>query len=76
MKCVQATLLPGICRPCLTAIQQDAEDTGVVHMNPCVQHECTVFPPSIGQSGHGRRSFTNVLISTSVDRLLVMVEPK
>ena len=62
MKCVEATLLSGICRPCLTAVQQDADDTGLVHLNPSVPCECAVFPQLIGQSGHGGRSFVDVLL--------------
>ena len=37
VKCVEAMLLFGICRPCLTAVQQEPEDTGLVHLNPSVQ---------------------------------------
>ena len=59
MKCVEAMLPSGICRPCLTAIQQDAEDTGLVHLNPRVQCVYAIFPHPLGQSGHGGRSFAD-----------------
>ena len=59
MKCVDAMLLLGICRLCLTAVHQEAEDTGLVHLNHRVQCECAVFPHPNGQSGHGGRSFAD-----------------
>ena len=69
MKCV------GICRPCLTAVQQDAEDTGLVHLNPSVRapfsHTLLV---SLDMAEEALPML--LLISTSVDRSLVMVEPK
>ena len=30
VECVESSLLPGICRPCLAAIQQCADNTGIV----------------------------------------------
>ena len=66
MKCVEAMLLLGICRPCLTAIQQDAEDTGLLHLNPGVPCECVVFPHPIGQSGHGGRSFADAFVDLDI----------
>ena len=30
VKCVQATLLPRICRPCFTAVQQRTDDIGIL----------------------------------------------
>ena len=65
MKCVEATLLLGTFRPCFTAAQQDAEDTGLVHLNPSVQLECAVFPHPTGQSGHGGRSFADAFVDRS-----------
>ena len=50
MKCVEATFLLGICRPCLTAVQQDAEDTSLVHLTPSVQ------------SGYGGTSFADAFV--------------
>ena len=79
MKCVKAMLLLGISRPCLNDVQQDAEDTGLVHLNPSVPCECAVFPHPIGQSGHGRRCFADAFvdlgISGQVAACMVMVEP-
>ena len=55
VKCVEATLLPGMFRSCITAVQQDAEDKRLVHLNPSVQCECAVFLHPLDQSGHGGR---------------------
>ena len=66
VKCVEAMLLLGISRPCLTAVQQDAEDAGHVHLNPSVQNECAVFPHPLGQSGHGGRSFADAFVDIGI----------
>ena len=65
MKCVKAML--GISRPCLNDVQQDAEDTGFVHLNPSVPCECVVFPHLIGQSGHGGRSFADAFVDLDIN---------
>ena len=65
MKCVEAMLLLGICRLCLTVVQQHAEDTGLVHLNTSVQLDCAVFPHPTGQSGHGGRSFADAFVDRS-----------
>ena len=57
------------CRPCLTTVhvsQQDAEDTGLVHLNPSVPCECAIFPHPIGQSGHGGRSFVDAFVGLDI----------
>ena len=59
-------LLLGICRPCLTIVQQDAEETGLVHLNPSVQCECAVFPYPNGQSGHGGSSFADAFVDLDI----------
>ena len=66
MKCVEAMILLGICRPCLTVVQQDAEDPGLVHLNPSVQCECAVFPHPIGQCGYGGRNFANAFVDIDI----------
>ena len=71
VKCVEAMLLLGICRPCLTAVQQEAEDTGLIHLNPSGQCECAVFPHHLGQSGHGGRSFTNAFVELDISKQVV-----
>ena len=70
MKCVEATLLLGICCSCLTAVQQDAEDTGIVHLNPSIQCECAVYPHPIGQSGNGG-SFADVFVDLDISGQVV-----
>ena len=64
VKCVEAMLLLGICRPFLTAVQQD--DKGLVHLNPSVQCECAVFPHPIDQSGHGGRRFADAFVDINI----------
>ena len=71
VKCVEAMLLLGISRPCLTAVQPDAEDTGLVPLNPSVQRECAVFPHPISQSGHGGRSFANAFVDLYINEQVV-----
>ena len=68
MKCVEAMLLLGISRPCLTAVQQNAEDTGLVHLNPSVPCECVIFlkKKPIGQSEHGGRSFADPFVDHDI----------
>ena len=66
VKCVDAMLLLSICRPCLTAVQQDAEDTCLVHLNTSVQCECAVCPHSIGQFEHGDRSSADAFIDLDI----------
>ena len=75
MKCVEAMLLLGICRPCLTVVQQDAEDTGRVHLKPSVQcyFSRTIF---VSLDMEEEALPMRLLISTSLHRLLVNVEPK
>ena len=64
VKCVEAMLLFGICRPCLTAVQQD--DKGLVHLNLCVQCESADFPRPTGHSGHGGRSFADAFVDLDI----------
>ena len=66
MKCIEAVLVLGICRPCLTAVHQDTEDTGLVHFNPSVQCECAVFPHPVGQSGHDEKSFADAFVDLDI----------
>ena len=74
LKCFEATLLPGIYCPCLTAIQQDAENTRLVHLNPCGL--CSFSHTFLVSLDMAEESLPmRLMISASVDRYLVMVEP-
>ena len=44
--CVEPTLLPGICSPCLAAIQQCADNTGNVDRHICLHRQLGAFPHS------------------------------
>ena len=71
MKCVEAMFLRDICRPCITAAQQDDEDIGLVHLSLRVQRECAVFPHPIGQSGHGGRSVADAFVDLDISGQVV-----
>ena len=75
MKCFEATLLSGIYCPCLSAVQQDVADTGLVKFDPSGQ--CSFSHTFLVSLNMAEESLPmRLLISASVDRLLVMVEPK
>ena len=44
--CVEPTLLPGICSPCLAAIQQCADNTGNVDRHICLHRQLGAYPHS------------------------------
>ena len=46
VKCVEPTLLPGICSPCLAAIQQCADNTGNVDRHICLHRQLGACPHS------------------------------
>ena len=77
VECVKPSLLPGICSPCLAAIQQCADNTGTVD-------RYFVFTDSLGivhnramRRARGEAAFPILLsISASKERLSVVVEPR
>ena len=46
VECVEPTLLPGICSPCLAAIQQCADNTGNVDRHICLHRQLGACPHS------------------------------
>ena len=46
VECVELTLLPGICSPCLAAIQQCADNTGNVDRHICFHRQLGACPHS------------------------------
>ena len=46
VECVKPPLLPGICSPCLAAIQQCAGNTGIVDRHLCLHRQLGVYPHS------------------------------
>ena len=44
VECVEPTLLPGICNPCLAAIQQCADNTGNVDRHICLHRQLGTCP--------------------------------
>ena len=46
VECVEPTLLPGICSPCLAAIQQCADNTGNVDLHICLHKHIGACPHS------------------------------
>ena len=49
VECVEPTLLPGICSPCLAAIQQCADNTGNVDRHICLHRQ-------LGACSHSSRA--------------------
>ena len=67
-------LLLGICGPCHTAVQQDAEDTGLVHLNPSVS---APFSHTLLVSlDMAEEAFSDAFVDIDIGRSLVVVEPK
>ena len=46
VECVEHTLLPGMCSPCLAAIQQCADDTANVDRHICLHRQLGACPNS------------------------------
>ena len=68
---------PEICRHCYTAVWQDADDIGLVLLNPSVQCECAVSHTLLVSLDKAEEVLSmRFLISASVDRLFEMIEPK
>ena len=51
VECVEPSLLPGICRPRLAAIQQCADNTGIVDRHLCLLRQLGACPHSSCEMG-------------------------
>ena len=79
MECVKPSLLPGICSPCLAAIQQRAGNTGIVDRHICLHRQLGVYLHYTRAVRRARveAAFLILLsICVSKERLSVMVEPR
>ena len=74
---VVPSLLPGICSPCLAAIQQCADNTGIVDRHICLHRQLGACPTRAVRRARVEAAFPILLsISASNERLSVMVEPR
>ena len=77
VECVEPTLLPGICSPCLAAIQQCADNTGNVDRHICLlRHQGLVHTRAVRRARVEAAFPILLLVSASKERLSVMVEPR
>ena len=54
VECVESTLLPGICSPCIAAIQQCADNTGNVDRHICLHRQLGACPYSSRATSESR----------------------
>ena len=77
VECVKPSLLPGICSPCLAAIQQRAGNTGIADRHLCLHRELGACHTRAVRRARVEAAFPILLsISASKERLSVMVEPR
>ena len=51
VECVEPSLLPGICSPCLAAMQQCAGNTSIVYCHLCLHRHLGACPHSRRETG-------------------------
>ena len=66
MECVKPSLLPGICSPCLDAIQQCADNTGIVDCHLCLHRQLGACPHSSRETSESCRCLPNPLVDLCV----------
>ena len=77
MEGIQSPFLPGVSGPCLAAVEQCADDTGVVHCYLGLHCQLGVGPHTCCEARMGCGCLPDPLsISASRERLSVMVEPR
>ena len=70
-ECVEPTLLPGICSPCLAAIQQCADNTGNLDRHICLHRQLGPCPHSIRATSESWSCLPNPLVDLCVQREVV-----
>ena len=77
VECVEPFLLPGICSPRLAAIQQCADNAGIVDCHLCLHRQLGLVHTRAVRRARVEAAFPILLlISASNERLSVMVEPR
>ena len=66
VECVEPTLMPGMCSPCLAAIQQCADNTGNVDRHICLQRQLGVCPHSSRAPSESCSCLPNPLVDLCV----------
>ena len=66
VECVEPTLLPGICSPCLAAIQQCADNTGNVDRHICLHRQLGACPHSSRATSERLSCLPNPLVDLCV----------
>ena len=71
VECVEPFLLPGICSPRLAAIQQCADNTGIVDCHICLHRQLGACPHSSCETGESLSCLSNHLVGLCVQREVV-----
>ena len=66
VECVEPTFLPGICSPCLAAIQQCADNTGNVYLHICLRRHLGACPHSNRATSESWSCLPNPLVDLCV----------
>ena len=66
VECVEPSLLPGICSPCLAAIQQCADNTGIVDRHLCLHRQLAACPHSSHETSESWSCLPNPLVDLCI----------